>query len=313
MKGKILGFTAAAGTGVITGENGERFSFAATQWRSDKPIAPGMTVDFDAREGVATEVYPVTGGMAFNAADVTASPAIQKARGLVMTTLAVPLAILLLIATLLPALSSPIQSVSLWGMGGIVKLLNANPMLSDDGSYATERLAKITQEDAELKADLTRRGLPMPSAAEIAAAPAATMFGDQSFASRFKELGVEREKLGQQIADARWRNLLASLMIVRFLVPIGACVLLYLAWVAKPLKIPSIATGGIAIVTAAIIYLYRDALIGHSDKDSIGAAISAQMDAVVSVGFGTYLIALIGIGLILAGIGVVRNPLAAKV
>ena len=316
MKGKILGYDASAGSGAITGETGERFTFVAAQWRSEKPIAAGTQVDFAPVAGVATEIYPVGGSVqAPDLGEIAASPAVQKARTLGMTTLAFPLAVLLLIATFLPAMSSPIQSVSLWNLGGIVKMLSANPLFSDDSSYATERLAKIQQDEAELRQEMAQRGIPMPSAAEIAAAKPGTYnfaTGGVLVASRMKEFAQEKENLAQQVSDQSWRNTLGSALAVRYLVPIGALVLIWFAWSGKETARPSLAVGGVSVLVALIVYLYRGALIGHPAEGSIGAAISRQMDAVISVGWGTYLIGLCGVALILSGIGILRNPLAAK-
>jgi hypothetical protein len=198
-------------------------------------------------------------------------------------------------------------------MGGIAKMLSANPLLGDDGSYAADRLAKIDAAESQLRESLARSGAPVPTAAEIARAPSGgDLYGVTTYAGRFKELAQERQKLSQQVSDAKWRNTLSAALVIRFLVPIGACVLLWLAWSGGALRTPAIATGLVSIIAALIVYLYRGSLFGHADEGSLGGAISRQFDAVISVGFGTYLIGLIGIGLILAGIGVLRNPLAAK-
>lgn len=317
MKGKVLGFDATSGAGAINGETGERFTFVAAQWRSDKPIAAGAAVDFAPLAGVATEIYPVVGGMAGgpDLSEIASSPAVQKVRTLGLTTLAFPLAILLLIATLLPALSSPMQSVSLWGLGAMDKMISANPLLSDDGSFATDQLARLDQEEKELREALAARNIPVPSDAEIAAAKTGTISlatGEATLPSRFKELQERRAQFGQQLSDQSWRSMLSSALILRWLVPSGALGLAWLAWSGKVTTKPSIALGSISLFIALLVYLYRGALIGHPKEGSIGAAISQQMDAAISVGFGTWLIGLIGIGLVLGGLGILRNPLAAK-
>lgn len=310
MKGKILGFTQSTGSGAISAEDGERFTFVAAQWRSDKPIMTGTTVDFAPVAGVATEIYPAAAAMPVAAADLAASPAVQKGRSLAMTTLAFPLAILLLIATFLPVLSSPVKGVSLWGFGGLTRIVAANPLLVDNGKYATDRLAKIAEEEGELRQELITRGLPMPSDAEIANAK--TNMFNETIASRFKDLRDEKAKLEQQVSDASWRDTLNTLLVARFLVPLAAVWLIWLAWSGGALRTPSIAAGAVSVAVALMFYIYRGALIGHPAEDSIGAAIAGRMDAMISVGWGTYLIGLCGVGLILSGLGVVKNPLAAK-
>jgi len=316
MKGKVLGFDAGAGSGAITGENGERFTFVAAQWRSERPIAAGIAVDFAPMAGVATEIYPVAGSMqAPDLSELASAPAVQKIKSLGMTTLTFPLAALLLLATFLPAMSSPMQSVSLWGLGGIMKMMSANPLLSDNGSYATGRLAELEKDEAELRQVMAQRNIPMPSEAEIANAKTgmmSMMTGEQSVASRFKELADEKAKLNQQVSDGNWRSMISGALIVRYLIPIGACLLLWLVWSGKATRTPSLAVGGISILFGLLIYLYRGALVGHPVEGSIGAAISQQLDAVVSVGWGTWIIAACGLGLVLAGLGIVRNPLATQ-
>lgn len=66
MKGNILDFSIADGTGVITAEDGNRYRFEGREWKSAarQPI-PGLPVDFVVTEpSTATEVYvdPAVGG-----------------------------------------------------------------------------------------------------------------------------------------------------------------------------------------------------------------------------------------------------------
>ena len=61
MRGRILGFDTAAGTGAIAGDDGRRYSFAAAEWR-DGTVVPGigLAVDFDSADQVAaTSIYPL--------------------------------------------------------------------------------------------------------------------------------------------------------------------------------------------------------------------------------------------------------------
>lgn len=61
MKGKILGFYQATGEGAISGEDGNRYSFNMSQWRSDRPPLIGRDVDFIAFGTEATEVFLFVG------------------------------------------------------------------------------------------------------------------------------------------------------------------------------------------------------------------------------------------------------------
>jgi TM2 domain-containing membrane protein YozV len=60
MRGTVLGFDAAAGTGAITGADGRRYAFAGPEWRGGQvvPVA-GTAVDFEAGDGTATGIYPM--------------------------------------------------------------------------------------------------------------------------------------------------------------------------------------------------------------------------------------------------------------
>ncbi|MBC9030805.1 hypothetical protein IAG41_00215 [Sphingomonas sp. JC676] len=297
MKGKILGFTPSAGSGAIAGADGERFSFVAAQWRSDKAITVGASVDFAPVAGVATEIYPVVAAAPIQVGELAASPAVQKARGLFMTTLAAPLAALLLIATFLPAISSPISSASLWGMGSLAQMVSANPLLAnDDVAGVREALQELDARETDLRTNTAGfGGMPMDNSAGL------------------RMVAKERVNLQAQLSRAQFASTIGGLLVIRWLVPIGAIALLAFAWMEKSTRVLALATGAAAAVTAAILYEYREVLVGSgSPAGSIGGMISRQMGAVVSLGFGTYLIGLCGIALVLAGLGILKNPLAAR-
>lgn len=305
MKGRILGFTPSAGSGAISGENGERFTFVAAQWRSDHPITIGTGVDFAPIAGVATEVYPVAAAMPIAVADLAASPVVQKLRGLATTTIVFPLAALLLLATLMPAISGttldprlPAPSASLLGLGSLARTLSANPMLAnDDVESATEQLKRINERSADLRRHaIGFGGMPMDNGSEL------------------QQLAKQRSDAERQLGSARFAATVANLLVLRWSVPIMAIILLWLGWTGRDTKRVSLAAGVAAIVTAAIVYEYRETIVGagNAAADSIGAMLSKQMDAAISLGFGTYLIALCGVGLILGGLGVIRNPLADR-
>jgi hypothetical protein len=220
----------------------------------------------------------------------------QKVRTLFMTSLAVPLAALLLIATFLPAISSPVSSASLWGMGGLARMVSANPLLAnDDAASVREAIQQLDVRTNDLRTHTTGfGGMPVDNSVEL------------------NMVARERAGLQAQLSRAQFASTIGSLLAVRWLVPILAITLLAFAWMDRGINKLSIATGTAAMVTAGIIYEYRQAIVGGGSADSIGGMISRQMDAAISLGFGTYLIGLCGIGLILAGIGIVRNPLAAR-
>lgn len=296
MRGKILGFTPSSGSGAISGENGERYTFVAGQWRSDRPITVGTSVDFAAVAEVATEIYPVASAMP-GAADLATSPGVQKLRTLSMTTLAFPLAALLLLATFLPAITTPMSSASLWGIGSISKMMSANPLLAnDDTAGVAEEIESLDKQAADLRTHTTGfGGMPLDNSAELAS------------------IAKAREVAEKSLSAARTAKVVSGLLIVRWTVPVLAILLLWFSWSGKELRTMTIAAGAASIVTAIIMYAYRQSLVGGmSPENSLGGMISRQMDAVISVGIGTYLIGLLGVGLILAALGIVRNPLATR-
>lgn len=66
MKGTILNFNPASREGVISGEDGNRYSFEAQEWKSAVSPASGSHVDFSINGGAATDIYQVASGLALN-------------------------------------------------------------------------------------------------------------------------------------------------------------------------------------------------------------------------------------------------------
>lgn len=62
MKGKVLGFDAVAGTGAITGDDGNRYNFTAADNKSPTPLKPNDTVDFEVEGNSAKNIYAVKTG-----------------------------------------------------------------------------------------------------------------------------------------------------------------------------------------------------------------------------------------------------------
>ena len=62
MKGQILDFSVQTNTGVISGENGQRYNFAGAEWKDVKPPTRSMSVDFDVdATGQAVQIYLAQG------------------------------------------------------------------------------------------------------------------------------------------------------------------------------------------------------------------------------------------------------------
>ena len=63
MKGKVLGFDAASGTGAISGENGQRYNFTAAEFKSPAPAKANDNVDFEVDGAHAKNIYVTAGAM----------------------------------------------------------------------------------------------------------------------------------------------------------------------------------------------------------------------------------------------------------
>jgi len=57
MKGKILDFSIQNGVGVISADDGKRYNFSASDWKSDKSPATNQIVDFSINGEDATGIY----------------------------------------------------------------------------------------------------------------------------------------------------------------------------------------------------------------------------------------------------------------
>lgn len=59
MRGRVIEYSFRTSSGVISGDDGGRYRFRASSWRSSEPPAPGIVVDFVQRGGQATSIYAV--------------------------------------------------------------------------------------------------------------------------------------------------------------------------------------------------------------------------------------------------------------
>lgn len=61
MRGKILSYDDYTGSGLISGDDGGRYTFTRGGLMGARDVMPGNEVDFEVADGVATNIY-VTGG-----------------------------------------------------------------------------------------------------------------------------------------------------------------------------------------------------------------------------------------------------------
>ena len=61
MRGQVLGVDTRTGDGIVTGEDGRRYSFKPDDWAHRGEPAIGMIVDFETAESRALSIFPVPG------------------------------------------------------------------------------------------------------------------------------------------------------------------------------------------------------------------------------------------------------------
>ncbi len=61
MRGQVLGVDKRTGDGIVTGEDGRRYSFTPTDWAHRGEPAIGMFVDFETEQNRALSIFPVPG------------------------------------------------------------------------------------------------------------------------------------------------------------------------------------------------------------------------------------------------------------
>jgi TM2 domain-containing membrane protein YozV len=61
MRGQVLGVDTRTGDGILTGDDGRRYSFKPLDWAARGEPAVGMEVDFETHESRALSIFPVPG------------------------------------------------------------------------------------------------------------------------------------------------------------------------------------------------------------------------------------------------------------
>ena len=59
MTGQILEYSIQTNSGIISGDDGQRYSFTGAEWRDASNPVKGMRVDFEPQENNATAIYRV--------------------------------------------------------------------------------------------------------------------------------------------------------------------------------------------------------------------------------------------------------------
>lgn len=70
MKGKVLGYDKATQSGIISGEDGKRYNFTKSDWKSPNEPTANSTVDFEFQGSNATDIYKVASHAGLDTSDV---------------------------------------------------------------------------------------------------------------------------------------------------------------------------------------------------------------------------------------------------
>jgi hypothetical protein len=114
MIGTILNFHPGFG-GLLRGEDGRRYPFAASAWPGDEPPVPGTKVDFEKDGDSAADLVPLP-------AETGAAPPDDTAAWLTARP-GLPIALLLLVACVLPFLTLGPFSANLFNVVGVASSL----------------------------------------------------------------------------------------------------------------------------------------------------------------------------------------------
>jgi hypothetical protein len=130
MDGTVLHYDPAGG-GLIRGQDGSRYAFAAADWNGAAPPVPGQAVDFDTEGEAARRIYPLP--VMPEAAPATAvppppagppPPAFQL-RPFLADRPGLPFALVILVACFLPFLSLGFFSVNLFTLVDVTGLMGS--------------------------------------------------------------------------------------------------------------------------------------------------------------------------------------------
>ena len=316
MKGKILGFVESSG--VITGDDGKRYKFSAADWKAPRAPRTGEEVDYEiSAQGMAAEIYPLRSGLDFgdvgakmkdalggaDLGDVGAkakeifqsgagSPTGARALMLLKTRLAVPLALILLLVSVvfgyvrwegeqLPFADTPrAGSYSVLGISSFAGATGS--MLTTIKQQAGAELAPEKQQYDELMRQ-----------------------GDANDAQRVED---EMSRMEGTQTDAFMAGLTLDVMYLLYLIPLGCLLILFLEWQGKAAPLAGLVVGGLGVLAFVLAYAAKS-FINGAIKDFTGSLMGPDASAVpfgAATGFGIWLFLIGGALLLLNALGIVR-------
>lgn len=303
MKGRILGVATPERDGAITSEGGQRYRYVFSSWRGDREARVGMTVDFEVQDNEAVDIYPAVGagplpaGANVDVAALAGSPVAERVQNLFRNTLAFPLSIVILLAFfLLPAMTTPEESPNMWNLGEVIRSLETGARQLQMPT-STEANREIRNMEERLR-DMQRQAREQGSGNE-------SWYRDQ-----IEEMREEISEVRAIQGKVRNLKLIGQASAIRYLVPVGALLLIWLCWASRPLVFWPAAVGAVTMITGLLPWLYKTTLVSVFSSVPIMEAQAEILREAVSVGLGAWILVLAGAALIASGFGLIRNPLA---
>jgi len=87
MRGQVLGVDARTGNGIVSGDDGRRYSFKPEDWAARGEPAVGLYVDFETEDNRALTLFPVPGSVAAAPAAAPASRAPENDRNKIVAAI----------------------------------------------------------------------------------------------------------------------------------------------------------------------------------------------------------------------------------
>jgi len=326
MKGKILGFDVSNANGVITGEDGKRYKFGSAEWKAPRAPKPGEDVDYEiSPDGLAAEIYPLRTSAGIDLGDMGArmkdalgganvdlgdvgtkakqmlasgsnSPAGERAMGLLTTRLPVPVCILLLVVSLF----FTFLSWSSTQMPFLPSVSSGGHSIIGVGDFADEAGTVVSTIDKQAKSEIE-------SSQQTINDYKSSPFFANADTSRMQ---AQIEKKKDLRGEATIAGLLVDLLYLLYLIPVGAAFVLLREWQGRPTALANLGVGALSVFGFVLAYLNKMALTGLI-VDSMGGFIGEMAEATgtkfgAQTAFGTWMVLILGVLLILNTLGIVR-------
>jgi hypothetical protein len=287
MKGTVLGADAVSGT--ISGDDGKRYKFALSEWKSDRTPYAGDEVDFEiADDGRAIEVFRLRGSAPVDFGEVgdqakqwfdrgVSSPVGGLLLKLLKSDLTFQISVVTLLASLFltyvyaggAASEIATQSYKLIGMAGFI----------DAAKTSLDAAASSLDASSQVFGGFLQQ-------------PVAQSAGSASSALR-------------AVAAA------STILYLLYLVPLGATLIIVQMLRGRRLGVAPLATGVACICSFLLLLALRFVISERVSEMGLPPGIAEAAAHAVGIGFGSYVIAACGLGLVAVSLGFVKTRVPA--